>query len=61
MKTQIILNISMEDNKKKLDKALKRNQVNQTKVSAAATENKQSSSEMPIEEPISDTEIPEEE
>ena len=58
---QIILNISMEDTQKKLDKALKRNQVNQTKVSPAATENKQSSSEMPVEESIPDTDMPEEE
>ena len=58
---QIILNISMEDTQKKLDKALKRNQVNQSKVSPAATENKQSSSEMPVEESIPDTDMPEEE
>ena len=59
---QIVLNVSMEDTQKKLDKALKRNQVNQNKVPpAAATENKQPSSELPVEEPISDADMPEEE
>ena len=58
---QIVLNVSLEDTQKKLDKALKRNQVNQSKVPSTTTENKQSSSELPVEEPISDTDMSEDE
>ena len=58
---QIVLNVSLEDTQKKLDKALKRNQVNQSKVPSTTTENKQSSSELPVEEPMSDTDMPEDE
>tara|TARA_Y100001935_G_scaffold217450_1_gene189792 strand:+ start:435 stop:1298 length:864 start_codon:yes stop_codon:yes gene_type:complete len=51
---QIILNISLEDTQKKLDKALKRNLEAQTK--PAAPINKDPSSELPVEEPISENE-----
>ena len=48
---QIVLNISLEDTQKKLDKALKRNLGSQTQpVSTAKT----STNELPVEEPISD-------
>ena len=57
---QIILNISIEDTQKKLDKALKRNLEGQTK-SASTTETKAPSSEMSVEEPIAEPEISEEE
>jgi CarD family transcriptional regulator len=51
---QIILNISLEDTQKKLDKALKRNLETQTKVSAVV--DKASSTNLPVEEPVSDNE-----
>ena len=51
---QIILNISLEDTQKKLDKALKRNLDGQIKNKPA--ENKTPTTDLPIEEPISDTE-----
>jgi len=51
---QIILNISQEDTQKKLDKALKRNLDNQTKLSAATP--KTPSPEIPVDEPISEPE-----
>ena len=51
---KIILNISLEDTQKKLDKALKRNLENQTKPSSSI--NKDSSSELPVEDPISENE-----
>ena len=51
---QIILNISLEDTQKKLDKALKRNLEAQT--NPAAPINKDPSSELPVEEPISENE-----
>ena len=57
---QIILNISLEDTQKKLDKALKRNLEGQTKP-AATPETKAPSSEMSVEEPIAEPEISEEE
>ena len=50
---QIILNLSLEDTQKKLDKALKRNIVNQQQT---ATPVKQTSSDITDEEPISDNE-----
>ena len=51
---QIILNISLEDTQKKLDKALKRNLVDQSKIQ---TSTKPSSSNLPpVEETITDTE-----
>ena len=53
---QIILNLSLEDTQKKLDKALKRN----LGIQAQATPNitKTTSSELPVDEPISDTDEP---
>ena len=51
---KIILNISLEDTQKKLDKALKRNLENQSKPTTPI--NKEPSSEMPMEEPISENE-----
>jgi CarD family transcriptional regulator len=56
---QIILNLSVEDTQKKLDKALKRNTGVQPK--PEATENKSSTVKMPMEEPIGDEEDPIEE
>ncbi len=50
---QIVLNVSLEDTQKKLDKALKRNLGGQTQTVASAP--KTSSTELPVEEPISDT------
>ena len=51
---KIILNISLEDTQKKLDKALKRNLENQTKVTE--TKPKNTENNLPVEETISDTE-----
>ena len=51
---QIVLNVSLEDTQKKLDKALKRNLVGQPQ---AATP-KAPTSELPIDEPISDNDEP---
>jgi len=52
---QIVLNISLEDTQKKLDKALKRNlEVN--KEASPSSSPKVSKTELPEEEPISDTE-----
>ena len=51
---QIILDISLEDTQKKLDKALKRNLEGQIK--NKPLENKTPTNDLPIEEPISDTE-----
>ena len=50
---KIILNLSTEDTQKKLDKALKRNQDSQTKTAPQLT--KSTTSELPMEEQISDT------
>ena len=52
---QIILNVSLEDTQKKLDKALKRNLVSQ-KAPATPTLPKTTSNDLPVEEPTSDTE-----
>ena len=52
---QIVLNISLEDTQKKLDKALKRNQGGQHQPVAAA---KTPTSELPVDEPISDNDEP---
>ena len=57
---QIIMNISLEDTQKKLDKALKRNLDVQSKTKAPAV-TKTSSSELSVEEPISENEEPLEE
>jgi CarD family transcriptional regulator len=50
---QIVLNVSLEDTQKKLDKALKRNLGGQTQTVAPPP--KSSTNELPVEEPISDT------
>ena len=51
---QIILNLSLEDTQKKLDKALKRNLNTQPKPEAAPI--KQASSDLPEEEAVSENE-----
>ncbi|MFL2853380.1 MAG: CarD family transcriptional regulator [Candidatus Pelagibacter sp.] len=53
---QIILNFSLEDTQKKLDKALKRNQDNQSKPATATA--KSATPDLPVDEPISDNEEP---
>ena len=50
---QIVLNVSLEDTQKKLDKALKRNLGGQTQ--PVASPPKTPTTELPVEEPISDT------
>ena len=49
---QIVLNVSLEDTQKKLDKALKRNLGGQTQAIASAP--KSATTELPVEEPIAD-------
>jgi len=56
---QIVLNVSLEDTQKKLDKALKRNLLGQA--APVVTTPKSSTTELPVEEPISDTDEPLEE
>ncbi len=56
---QIILNLSLEDTQKKLDKALKRNMGSQAQAAFVAT--KTAATELPVDEPISDTDEPIEE
>ena len=56
---QIILNLSLEDTQKKLDKALKRNMSSQAQ--AAPVASKATATELPVDEPISDTDEPIEE
>ena len=56
---QIVLNVSLEDTQKKLDKALKRNLGKQTQPIITAP--KSPATELPVEEPISDTDEPIEE
>ena len=56
---QIILNLSLEDTQKKLDKALKRNSGSQTQ--AVASPPKSTTEELPVDETISDNEEPDEE
>ena len=56
---QIILSLSLEDTQKKLDKALKRNLVNQAQAVPIAT--KSAPADLPVDEPISDTDEPIEE
>ena len=56
---QIVLNVSLEDTQKKLDKALKRNLGGQTQPTMTAP--KSPATELPVEEPISDTDEPIEE
>ena len=55
---QIVLNISLEDTQKKLDKALKRNLVGQSQQMEAA---KTPANEIPADEQISDNDEPIEE
>ena len=55
---QITLNLSLEDTQKKLDKALKRNMGTQAQ---AAPTPKAAATELPVDEPISDTDEPIEE
>ena len=50
---QIVLNISSEETQKKLDKALKRNLTRQSQIASAP---KTSTSELPVDEPISEPE-----
>ena len=50
---QIVLNVSLEDTQKKLDKALKRNITGQTQ--KAPSEQKAPTTDLPVEEPITDT------
>ena len=52
---QIVLNVSLEDTQKKLDKALKRNLAPQASAPVSTT-SKISKSELPVEEPIADNE-----
>ena len=54
---QIILNLSLEDTQKKLDKALKRNMGTQVQAAPAA----KTATELPVDEQISDTDEPIEE
>ena len=51
---QIVLNISLEDTQKKLDKALKRNLESQAK--PVPTTTKSSSNDLPVEEPLTENE-----
>ena len=53
---QIILNLSLEDTQKKLDKALKRNLGSQPQTAPIPT--KTVTNELPVDEPISDTDEP---
>ena len=53
---QIVLNLSLEDTQKKLDKALKRNIIGQQPQPAAIT--KAPTSDLPVDEPISDNDEP---
>ena len=52
---QIVLNFSLEDTQKKLDKALKRNLASQATTPVSTTP-KTSTSELPVEEPITENE-----
>ena len=52
---QIVLNVSLEDTQKKLDKALKRNLGGQSQTVASA---KTTTDELPVDEPISENEEP---
>ncbi len=52
---KIILNISLEDTQKKLDKALKRNLDNQPKPTSTITKNQ--SNDLTVEEPLNDNEV----
>ena len=57
---QVVLNVSMEETQKKLDKALKRNLNNNQQVQSVASAQKNpATSELPTEETINDSEEPE--
>ena len=56
---QIVLNVSLEDTQKKLDKALKRNLSGSQQPSIAATAAKTSTADLPTEDPIGDADEPE--
>lgn len=51
---QIILNLSLEDTQKKLDKALKRNQENISKPQAIPTKSEETNTNLPEEEPLTE-------
>ncbi len=53
---QIILNLSLEDTQKKLDKALKRNLMSQPQPNTETS--KQAASELPVQETTTDNEVP---
>ena len=53
---QIVLNLSLEDTQKKLDKALKRNLGGQAQPQPIASAPKSTTTELPVEEPITDSE-----
>ncbi len=55
---QIVLNVSLEDTQKKLDKALKRNLGGNQPPPVAATASKTAPNDLPTEEPISDADEP---
>ena len=52
---QIVLNVPIEDTQKKLDKALKRNLAGQAQPVAATTTTKAPTTELPVEEPVADS------
>jgi CarD family transcriptional regulator len=52
---QIVLNVSLEDTQKKLDKALKRNLEGQAQAKAPISNPKSTTSDLPDEEPITET------
>ena len=55
---QIVLNVSMEDTQKKLDKALKRNLVvQQNQITPATTKTTNTDDDLPAEEPVADTDV----
>jgi len=54
---QIILNLSLEDTQKKLDKALKRNIASQSQSQSNTEISKQTASELPVEESTTDNEV----
>ena len=51
---QIILNLSLEDTQKKLDKALKRNQENISKSQAVPPKSDETNTNLPEEEPLTE-------
>ena len=55
---QIVLNVSMEDTQKKLDKALKRNLSSNQQPQSTVTNPKTTTSDLPAEEPITEADEP---